>query len=625
MLCFSFLLAGGFGNEVIQRYGDDDQGTHDHLLHGGVSGLSLQDGITIRGINALRGLSRPLFVVDGVMIGEYELSLGNPLSQYQDADPLPAVGTLLGLSLHDIEKIEVLKDVSATASYGSKGANGVVVVTTSLPKDTDRRSISETSNVACTMDGHVTHNHHLSFGGAVGRTALRLSAFFRDSEGGSTHYGLNGGFENRTNKVVWFGANLNAAAGKTDLARGLAHNDDSDDYGGLASAWIQLNFTPWLRWKTQGGAALRSLSRVIWYGSDTPFGEAHKGVASNIHSRTFSYNASSFLEGDLRFSDFSLGVRAGVDISGRGSRFNTLTGNDFFMESLGGYGVSSMGSSVKPALYNFSDQLLGAFASVDFKYKETAGLSAVLKADMTDYYERPFHYYPAVNAFWKIGPVRLTAGWGMAGNSQALPLDYASYFQKRGPEIEKDGINYYYAFSHQESCEWNAGADASFWNDRLVIALKAYGKTTTDDYRICSFGDRGENFWHPAAGKVAWKGHTGVISNMGAEADVDGVIISTPRVRWTLGASFSYNRFKVVSAEYDALEAAETLAVLPPFIYGARTRLSAGPFIVDAVGDNIYQRASLAWNTPLDWLRVNVSGYHFINVIGVVAGVSFNF
>ncbi|WP_111709813.1 SusC/RagA family TonB-linked outer membrane protein [Lutibacter citreus] len=89
-------------------------------LQGKVGGVSIQrtsgspDGalrVRIRGTNSLQGNNSPLYVVDGV--------LGADMS---------------GISVNDIQSIEVLKDASATAIYGSQGSNGVILVATKRAK-----------------------------------------------------------------------------------------------------------------------------------------------------------------------------------------------------------------------------------------------------------------------------------------------------------------------------------------------------------------------------------------------------------------------------------------------------------------------------------------------------------
>ena len=84
--------------------------------------------VRIRGSNSLRGNNEPLYVVDGIIIasaGEDVLPAGGVGNSGQEAQ-----NGLTGINPRDIESIEILKDASATAIYGSRGANGVVLITT---------------------------------------------------------------------------------------------------------------------------------------------------------------------------------------------------------------------------------------------------------------------------------------------------------------------------------------------------------------------------------------------------------------------------------------------------------------------------------------------------------------
>ena len=79
--------------------------------------------IRIRGTSSVNASSEPLYVIDGVLINSNanELTVGGRG---------PALNPLASINPSDIESLEVLKDASATAIYGSRGANGVVLVTT---------------------------------------------------------------------------------------------------------------------------------------------------------------------------------------------------------------------------------------------------------------------------------------------------------------------------------------------------------------------------------------------------------------------------------------------------------------------------------------------------------------
>ncbi|WP_397447576.1 SusC/RagA family TonB-linked outer membrane protein [Polaribacter sp. R77954] len=103
----------------------------------GVSGLNvLSNGepgaavsINIRGISSLSGSNQPLYVIDGIVMDSAEEFLTDP-TNFQNASK-SGIG---GVAPEDIESIQILKDASATAIYGSLGANGVILITTKSGK-----------------------------------------------------------------------------------------------------------------------------------------------------------------------------------------------------------------------------------------------------------------------------------------------------------------------------------------------------------------------------------------------------------------------------------------------------------------------------------------------------------
>ena len=109
-------------------------GSVENALQGAVAGLNVsvssgQPGATsnirIRGGNSITGGNEPLYVIDGLIVYNDVASTSTGASGSDAAlDPLSF------LNPSDIENIEVLKDVSATAIYGTRGANGVIIITT---------------------------------------------------------------------------------------------------------------------------------------------------------------------------------------------------------------------------------------------------------------------------------------------------------------------------------------------------------------------------------------------------------------------------------------------------------------------------------------------------------------
>lgn len=187
----------------------------EQLLQGKVAGVNVTSasgepggaqGITIRGPGGVRTGSTPLFVLDGLALDNS--STGG------------ATNPLNFLNPQDIESIDVLKDASATAIYGSRGANGVVLITTKKGKagfsnlnfssnvgvstlaraldifsaDEYRQQVPKVGGVLEDLKGNTdwqkevtrtayTQNHNLSFGGGADKLSYYASLGLQNQEG----------------------------------------------------------------------------------------------------------------------------------------------------------------------------------------------------------------------------------------------------------------------------------------------------------------------------------------------------------------------------------------------------------------------------------------------------------
>lgn len=83
--------------------------------------------VNIRGVGSITGGTSPLYVIDGLPIDNSVLISGTGNEVTPNRSPR---NPLSSLNPRDIQSIEILKDASATAIYGSRGANGVIIVTT---------------------------------------------------------------------------------------------------------------------------------------------------------------------------------------------------------------------------------------------------------------------------------------------------------------------------------------------------------------------------------------------------------------------------------------------------------------------------------------------------------------
>ncbi|MBR9853323.1 MAG: TonB-dependent receptor [Algicola sp.] len=128
-------------------------------LIGQVTGVQVQEvsgepgaapNIRVRGSGSISAGNDPLFVVDGIPISRNLTSssqLGGVASQRAAFQP-PTINPLATLNPNDIESIQVLKDASAAAIYGSRGGNGVLLITTKKGSNNDEGVFSFDSFVS---------------------------------------------------------------------------------------------------------------------------------------------------------------------------------------------------------------------------------------------------------------------------------------------------------------------------------------------------------------------------------------------------------------------------------------------------------------------------------------------
>lgn len=123
--------------------------------------------IEIRGANSINAGSSPLYVIDGIPMDSYSNEVASSSTGgYTTYNPLSI------LAPSDIESIEILKDASATAIYGARGANGVIIITTKSGKAGSKTTFSLNSSYGISkinktipmLDGqeYVDYRHALS-------------------------------------------------------------------------------------------------------------------------------------------------------------------------------------------------------------------------------------------------------------------------------------------------------------------------------------------------------------------------------------------------------------------------------------------------------------------------------
>ena len=199
----------------------------DQLIQGRAAGVQVisssgQPGaantVRIRGNSSIRSGNEPLYVVDGIQI---TATSGKPGASNAGISSSPSSNPLSYLNPSDIQSVEILKDASATAIYGSRGSNGVIIITTKKGK-TGRPTLEFNSSLGLstllnapdhlsaseyrealktydrpdgdfggnadafdeiTRDVALTNNHSVSIGSASDRGSYRVSLGYFDQEG----------------------------------------------------------------------------------------------------------------------------------------------------------------------------------------------------------------------------------------------------------------------------------------------------------------------------------------------------------------------------------------------------------------------------------------------------------
>ena len=122
------------------------------MLEGRAAGVSVQNvsstfgsapKVRVRGATSINGDNKPLWVVDGVVLEDI-VNISN--DQLSSGDPTTLLGSsVAGINSNDIESFDILKDAAATALYGARAMNGVVVITTKKGR-VGKPSINYTAN-----------------------------------------------------------------------------------------------------------------------------------------------------------------------------------------------------------------------------------------------------------------------------------------------------------------------------------------------------------------------------------------------------------------------------------------------------------------------------------------------
>ncbi|WP_421945196.1 SusC/RagA family TonB-linked outer membrane protein [Pedobacter sp.] len=633
----------------------------DQLIQGKVAGVQMinnsgQPGgastVRIRGNSAITGTGQPLYVVDGVALDGRSArpSTSAGIGTAPDGNPLNFINPA------DIESMEILKDASATAIYGSRAAYGVVLITTKRGKSGDTKidfsASAGVSNIARRVDvlsgdeyraaltkynlangnfgtsvdaldeiTRTAYNQNYSVGisgGANGNT-FRASLGYQDQQGiiKTTDFkkysaGFNGNFKFLESKKLGLDINMisnqylekiapiTTDAGFTGslISQALSWNPTQSfykpdgnlfiDYGSttinplaalaanddkakvstiLGSVSPYYKITPWLEYRMLAsvnystGIRRASTRSFLNLQGIQPSGSFLGGYASYSNSELITQQFTNTLNFNKEIATkLNLNAIIGYEYSNfinKGTT-NTATGfGEIAADYTDAFQTTAPANRTFSAFNNPTTELQSYFARAIFNYDNRYILTATFRADGSTKFGKSnrYGYFPSFAAAWDIkkeafmantewlDQLKLRVGYGKTGN-QDFPSGSA---QQRYDFGNSNGAPTLVAINNanpnlkwQSDVQTNVGVDFAFMKNRFTGSVDYFHKETNDLlFPQISFV--------PAVGGnvPTWVNLPGQIINKGIELTLNGNIVETDNISWSLGGNATFIKNKV--------------------------------------------------------------------------------
>lgn len=260
-------------------------------LQGRVAGLSIEKSgdpsgtsskILIRGVSTL-GNTDPLYVIDGV--------------------PTVRPEVFASLNPSAIESVQVLKDASASSIYGSRAANGVIVVTTKNAFKGERMNVSYSTSISAMSEKKQRYDmlNAIDRGKVLWQASVNDNANPTGAYGGIYNFDWNNDFNNPVLNNVsvqpYVGGDTNMPAGDTDwqdvmYKTGFVVNNDLSVSGGTEKSNAMLNlgyldntgmlkYTGYERYTARLNANFKLFNDKVRFGVNSQFTQSNERLAAN--------------------------------------------------------------------------------------------------------------------------------------------------------------------------------------------------------------------------------------------------------------------------------------------------------------------------------------------------------
>ncbi len=509
-----------------------------NIVRSGVPGAAT-GGMVIRGNTSLsaandaKGLSSPLYIVDGVPMSLQDLA-GFNVTQND---------FLSTLNPNEIASISVLKDASATAIYGARGANGVIIINTKKGvQGPVRFSFSSINGVVFQPEPLKVY---------IGEAnAFRLGLGYNDQKGIVEGYGfkritvnfsLNSNLSKRIRNDFSIRATyLDREGGSNDfqktfpqdptrlpsslyyltenqlnLARGSINDilNTNKNYTVALSEALQIMLVDGLRWENRISQNVTVGKRnyfVPSYASETQKSEAI--VSTSLFTNTTLYSVFSFdkVYNEVHRPTVLVGTEAILDRNER-TDISATNGPSNAIKTINGYNIEDVNGSSDYVKTN----MLSFFGSVGYLYNDKYKIEGVVRRDGSSRFgaDNKWATFPSIKAYWifskegflsglnkvlTFGKIR--ASFGTSGNQHYDPL--LQYNSLIGTTNIGAGLNNIYAnlmdiktygggslnvlpdfsklanntLSWERNNEFNYGIDLELFKSKLFITADLYSK-----------------------------------------------------------------------------------------------------------------------------------------------------
>lgn len=568
-----------------------------------VSGSSGEPGhaskIRIRGKGTLNSSVSPLWVVDGVIVGE---------------DP--------GLNPNEIDNISVLKDGSATALYGSRAANGVIVVTTKRGEyDANKYSVSINAGVSLLSTGRLEMmnsqelydyqkswnnqswfteellKHNTDWFKEASKPGLYTNANITYTEGAIKDFTLDR-FTFRSNNDVKFtdrftmSTKISGSLSRTDsqqrsvyntylyLPWDFPYNEDGSIRSGQEQDWrgrdgindmydlqwnwsrskkltvdgtINFNYqiTDWLRFESNNYIRYISNRSESYTDKRSRSGQSDKGSLSNSNSLLTKQFTNQMIRFEKSFGKHKVNALGAYEYTrhfyestsaeGRGIQpgreiLDVTTG----IKSIGGYkDAIATQSALFNANYDYDNRYMG---QVSYRMDESSCFGKN---------NRMGHFF-TVSGGWNIqnetffeslresvNQLKVRVSYGSLGNT---PGAYYGHYPLYSSMMYNDEVAYFPSQMGNADLSWekcyttNIGIDARFF-DRFGVTIDLYNKNTSDLLYYAPLPN--------ISGYTGQYKNVGAINNKGLEISLNADVIRTSKFQWTSDFNIGFNRNRV--------------------------------------------------------------------------------